>query len=262
MLFRYLTLFFALVLQVSVLQAGEKVALVGKGELTPIKKFVMQNVKTYEYPVAELCANDITVMVINQADVAALDRQCSIPPKIFVVALSATDALLARPKVSGFFGSSSLASQLSAAQTLVVGAYTVLYSEQAELKSIQQFRQKHPEQELNLIKVSSASEAVKALGRNILKSSAVILGGNPDIFNDAFLLTARKMSLKFLTPLVGGSSAEQLKKGTVFGMFVSDEQAIEATQAWLKTGRATQPLDTLITNQKMMGYFGLVLANE
>ncbi|BBP44407.1 hypothetical protein THMIRHAT_21530 [Thiosulfativibrio zosterae] len=244
------------------MHAGEKVALVGKGELTPIKKFVMQNVKTYKDPVADLCADDLTVMVLNQEDVVALDRLCHVPPKIFVVGLNATDALLARPKVSGFFVSSSLASQLTATQTAVVGAYTVLYSEQAELKSILQFRKKHPEQELNLIQVTSSAEAVKALGRNILKSSAVILGSNPDIFNDGFLLTARKMSLKFLTPLVGGSSAEQLKKGTVFGQFVSDEQAIEATQAWLKTGQVTQPLETLMTNQKMMGYFGLVVAND
>ena len=262
MLFRFLILFLALVLQVSILQAADKVALVGKGEMTPIKKFVMQNAKTYEDPVADLCADDLTIMVLNQEDVAALDSTCQVPPKIFIIALNATDALLARPKVSGFFVSSGLASQLTAAQTVVEGVYTVLYSEQAEFKAIQQFRKKHPQQELNLIKVTSSADAVKALGRNILKSSAVILGSNPGIFNDAFLLTARKMSLKFLTPLVGGSSPENLKKGTVFGKFVSDEQAIKATQNWLKTGQITQPLETLMTNQKMMGYFGLVVTND
>lgn len=160
----------------------------------------------------DLCHPQAVVVVFDWQDLQALDETCSTPQTIFFAGLSATDALLNRPNSQGYFANSSLYKQLEATQKLVEGPLTVLVSESSELESIAQFKKQFPKRPLTVMQVSSSTQAIKALGRGILKTSAVVLGSNPDIFNETFIITARKMSLKFLTPLVGGSSASFLKK--------------------------------------------------
>lgn len=210
----------------------------------------------------DLCDPKAIVVVFDWQDLQALDKTCSTPQMIFFVGLSATDALLSRPSSQGYFASSSMYKQLEATQRLVEGPLTVLFSEQSELEAIERFQAQFPQRPLSVVQVSASAQAIKALGRGILKTSAVVLGANPEIFNETFIITARKMSLKFLTPLVGGSSADLLKKGTVFGVFVSDADGQKALKHWLATGEFIQPPEKLMINSTMLSYFGLMVADE
>lgn len=243
-------------------QAQNSVALLGEALHSPIYEAVSAQLPRVTQVTSELCDIQTNVVVFDWQDLQRLDEVCQPPRAIFSVGLNATDKLLKRPNLKGYFTSHPLSSQLVAAHQLIEGPLTVLYSEQAELQSIQAFQNQYPELEITMIPVTSSGQAVKSLGRSILKSSAVILGSNPDIFNETFLITARKMSLKFLTPLVGGSSPEFLKKGTALGVFVSNADGQQALEYWLRTGQVTQPAETLMLNQKMLNYFGLRASNE
>lgn len=238
------------------------VALLSSDRQSILYEAVSEELARVKQASVDLCNPQAIVVVFFEQDLQNLEAICPTPQAIFSVGLSVTDALLKRPNVTGYFATRHLSRQLEAAQQWVEGPLTVLYSEQAELSSIQDFQKKHPQQELTLIQVSSSAQAIKSLGRGILKTSAVVLGSNPDIFNETFLITARKMSLKFLTPLVGGSSSDFLKKGTVFGVFVTDADAQQALKQWLATGQFIAPPETLIINHKMLSYFGLVPTHE
>lgn len=110
--------------------------------------------------------------------------------------------------------------------------------------------------QLTPVKVHNENEAIKAIGRLSNQNQAIVLGFDPSIFSPKVISVAVKISIKTLTPLIGGQHQGLTSTGVIAGCYYPFESNFNAIQNWLKNHGSPSQKREIFVNEKLERFIG------